>query len=85
MYGASLDDVASLAKFAKDQELEFSLLSDPDGSAATRYGVLSGKARWASRVTFVIDEQGVLRAIEDGVKVRTHGEDLVKLIERLKG
>ena len=40
MYAASLDDVASLAKFAEDQELNFPLLSDPDGSAGAMYDVL---------------------------------------------
>ena len=36
----SLDDVASQARFVKEQSLNFPLLSDPDGSAAGRLGVL---------------------------------------------
>jgi peroxiredoxin Q/BCP len=83
VYGVSLDSVADQARFHEEQELNFPLLSDPDGSAATKYGVLPGDARWASRVTFVIDGKGILRAVVDDVKVNTHGEDLVLLVEEL--
>ena len=84
VFGVSLDDVATIAKFAKDQELNFQLLSDPDGSAATKYGVLAEKARFASRVTFVLDEKGVLRLIDEQVSVATHGSDLVDRIRKAK-
>ena len=81
VYGASLDDVAALAKFAEDEELTYSLLSDPDGSAAEKYGVHRG--RYTARHTFIIDAEGVLRAIDENVQVKTHGTDLVERIERL--
>lgn len=83
VYGISIDDVASIAKFAKDQELNFPLLSDPDGSAGAKYRVLPAKARFASRVTFIIDEKGVLRAIDDRVQVSSHGDDLIEKLEEL--
>ena len=82
VYGASLDDVTSLAKFAKDQELAFPLLSDPDGSAADKYGVRRG--RFTRRVTFVIDPKGVLRLIDESVDVSTHGSDLAEKIYELQ-
>lgn len=85
VYGLSLDGVADLALFAGDQELNFRLLSDPDGSAAAKYGVLPEGARFTRRVTFVLDDKGILRAIDEGVKVDSHGEDLVTLIEELRG
>lgn len=84
VFASSLDGVGDLALFAGDQELNFRLLSDPDGSVAAKYGVLADGARFASRVTFVIDDQGILRAVDDGVKVETHGTDLVELVESLK-
>ncbi len=71
------------AQFAKDQKLNFPLLSDPDGSAADKYGVNQG--RYAARVTFVIDPKGVLRLVDDKVDVMKHGGDLVDAIYRMQG
>lgn len=83
VYGASLDDVKDLKAFADKQKLEFQLLSDPDGSAARKYGVLAEGASWTGRVTFVIDDAGVLRKIDNNVKVGSHGEDLLFMVEEL--
>jgi peroxiredoxin Q/BCP len=83
--GISLDSVADQARFHGEQELNFTLLSDPDGSAASKYGVLSGNGRFAARATFVIDPAGVLRAVDQDVQVTSHGEDLIELVKRLRG
>ena len=80
----SLDSVEDQAFFHAEQELNFRLLSDPDGSAAAKLGVLPEGARWTSRVTLVIDEKGILRAIDDQVQVATHGDDLVALVQDLQ-
>ena len=85
VFGISLDDVASQAAFAKSQELVFPLLSDPDGSVAAKYGVLMKGRPFAQRVTFIIDAEGVIRAIDKKVNVNQHGEDLVELIGELRG
>ena len=82
--GASLDDVATQRKFATDQELDYPLLSDPDGSVAAKYGVLAGGGRFAARVTFVIDPRGTIRAVIDDVSVATHGADLAERIRALQ-
>lgn len=74
-----------LADFAEKQKAPFQMLSDPEGSVATRYGVLDPSGKYAQRVTFVIDDQGVLRRIVDQVNVKSHGEDLAVLVEELKG
>ena len=60
------------------------MLSDPDGSVATKYGVLDPSGKYAQRVTFVLDDQGVLRKVIDDVNVKTHGEDLAVLLEELR-
>lgn len=83
MLGISTDDVQKQAQFAEEQELNFELLSDPDGSAATKYHALSRRG-WANRVTYIIDPEGVLRHIDNSVNVRSHGEDLVELVRRLQ-
>ena len=81
----SLDDVASQAKFVKAQSLNFPLLSDLDGSASGRLGVLMADKPYTSRITVVIDDRGVVRMVETKVNVESHGKDLVEAIGKLKG
>lgn len=85
VFGISLDDVTEVAAFARAQELNFPLLSDPDGSVAGKYEVLGPGARFASRVTFILDDEGVVRHIDRAVDVMKHGDDLVRLLEELQG
>ena len=82
--GLSLDDVKSQAEFVKQQGLNFPLLSDPDASAAARLGVLMEGKPWTNRITVVVDDKGVVRLVDSGVKVDSHGKDLVEAIRRLK-
>ncbi|MCR9245064.1 MAG: peroxiredoxin [bacterium] len=84
VYGISLDDVHSLAKFKQDQKLDFSLLSDPDGSVAKKYGVLMKGRPYARRVTFLIDEQGIVRHITPKVDLRQHGTQVLEKISELR-
>jgi peroxiredoxin Q/BCP len=84
VYGISLDDVQAQAAFAKAQGVKYALLSDPDGSAAAKYGALMAGRPFSRRVTFVIDDLGVLRAIDDKVDVTNHGADLAKRIGELQ-
>lgn len=84
IYGVSLDDVADLKAFAEAQTLNFELLSDPDGSVARKYGTLPVKGRFSQRMTFIIDDQGVLRHIDDQVDVNAHGMQLAELIVQLQ-
>lgn len=84
VYGISLDSVATQKKFATEQKLNFSLLSDPDGSGAGKYQVLREGASYPSRVTFIIDPEGKLRAIDRSVKVAAHGMDLVERVAQLQ-
>lgn len=87
VFGISLDDVNAQKKFAEEHELKYPLLSDPDGSAAAKYGVLRERRgrKSAGRLTFVIDDKGVLRGIDQEVKTNSHGADLTKLITSLRG
>ena len=85
VYGLSLDDVSDLKKFAEAQTLNFELLSDPDGSVADKYGVRPPDGRFTQRVTFIIDDKGVLRHIDREVDVNAHGMQLADLIVELQG
>ena len=84
VYGISLDSVQEQAQFVEKHHLNFPLLSDPDGSVATKYGVLDPTAQFTRRVTFVIDDQGILRQIVDKVDVAKHGADIAALVDELR-
>lgn len=84
MYGISLDSVSDQARFVEQHDLGFSLLSDPDGSVAAKYRVLTPDGKYARRVTFVFDESGVLRLIDRDVRVEAHGADLLERIAELR-
>jgi peroxiredoxin Q/BCP len=62
--GMSIDDIESQKKFARDIQVTFPLLSDPEGEVAEAYGVKS--LGFAKRVTFVIDKGGKIAAVFDG-------------------
>ena len=85
VYALSLDDVSALAAFAEAQELNYQLLSDPDGSAAKKLGVLMADKPYAQRVTFVLDEKGIVRHVDTKVDVSKHGADIVGVIKKLRG
>jgi peroxiredoxin Q/BCP len=85
VFGISLDDVPTQLSFHRAQKLDFDLLSDAEGIVASKYGVLREGRPFASRVTFLIDSKGVIRLVDDEVKVRTHGKDLVERVRKLRG
>ncbi|WP_168915650.1 peroxiredoxin [Microcella flavibacter] len=60
----SVDSTATLREFAERERYPFRLLADfwPHGEVARRYGVLLEDKGFATRGTFVIDREGMLRA-----------------------
>ena len=76
--GISKDKVAALQKFAKEENLSFPLLSDPDLAAHNAYGTYGEKSMYGKTVmgvirsTFVIDEQGVISHALYNVKATGH-------------
>jgi thioredoxin-dependent peroxiredoxin len=71
------------AAFAKAQGADFPLLSDPDKSVATKYGVLSGRG-FANRWTFYIDKNGRIAHIDKAVNPPTSAEDMIARLGTLK-
>ena len=70
--GVSPDDVETHRRFAKELGLTFPLVADPGGRIAAQYG--------KGRIAFLIDKQGVVRHIEQGMP--DHGR-LLKAIQAL--
>ena len=79
---ASTDPIEKNTEFAKAQEADFPLLSDPTKEVATAYGVLNARGT-ASRWTFYIGKDGNIAAIDKAVKVDTSAEDMVAKLGEL--
>jgi peroxiredoxin Q/BCP len=71
--GISFNDVEQNAAFAEKHDFPFPLLCDTDRRVGLAYGACTdGKARYANRVSFLIDEDGNLARIYDQVNPRDH-------------
>lgn len=83
--GVSTDDEASHKEFQQKYNLPFSLVADTDKSINQKYGVWvekerDGKKYWGTaRVTFIIDEKGVITDIIDKVDTKDHASQILKL------
>lgn len=87
--GISPDTAKRLTNFTVKQELNFPLLSDEDNSIAESYGVWALKKFMGKeyigihRVTFIMDEEGILRHIMAKVKTKTHHDDVLEILNTL--
>ncbi|MGB7087195.1 MAG: peroxiredoxin [Phormidesmis sp.] len=74
--GVSRDDEASHQAFKEKFSLPFPLIVDTDGTISSAYEVDGGG--YSKRVTFVIDNKGVIKKVYDGtVKTDTHATDIL--------
>ena len=64
--GISVDSFAAQKEFAKQNNIEFPLLSDFKREVSRAYGVLNEEQGFSNRTTFVIDKEGIIRSIESG-------------------
>lgn len=81
--GVSVDSVESHKRFTQNHRLSFPLLSDEDKSISTQYGVLHENG-YSSRTSFIIDKQGLIRAVFPDVVVEGHWEELWTALENMK-
>jgi peroxiredoxin Q/BCP len=80
--GISTDSLDSHEKFAKRYNLTFPLVADENKEISRLYGVLNERGR-SNRVTFLIDENGIIRHIFRKVNVSAHKEEILKVLERV--
>jgi len=84
--GVSPDGVESHQRFRTDYELPFTLLADPDHTAAEAYGVWVEKSRdgrtymGIQRSTFVIAPDGTVRKVIPHVKPATQADDVLEIL-----
>jgi peroxiredoxin Q/BCP len=80
--GVSADTALSHQAFAEKYHLPFSLLADPDRRIIRAYGVKTiPLLGYASRVTFLIDRQGMVRKIITDTRTRDHDQQVLALLK----
>ena len=85
--GCSADPPAKQKKFAEKRGFPYLLLSDESRDMLKAYGVW-GKKKFMgreymgiSRVTYIIDENGIIEKVYDKVSVKSHAQDILKNLE----
>ena len=85
--GISKDEASDHEKFKAKYALNFTLLSDPDGTAIEAYGAW-GKKMFGKegilRKTFIIDPQGMVQKVYGRVTPLGHGEQVLEDLRRLQ-
>ncbi len=86
VFGVSVDDVESHAKFSKKYSLQFPLLADIGGEVAKQYDSLMkiGPVKMAKRHTFIIDPDGKIAKIYHSVKPATHSQEVIEDIQLIQ-
>ena len=85
--GISRDSVESHKRFAEKYDLPFILLSDPDLSAISSYGVWQEKKLYGKvsmgvvRSSFVIDREGRILRVMPKVKPDTNASEILAALE----
>lgn len=82
VFGVSKDGQKSHLNFKSKYELPFTLLSDPEQIVIEDYEALkepnaAGK-QFVKRITYVIDEKGIIEKAYPKVNTATHAEDILK-------
>ncbi|GAC1446691.1 MAG: thioredoxin-dependent thiol peroxidase [Pyrinomonadaceae bacterium] len=80
--GVSTDTAESHKEFKKHQNLNFTLLTDDQKEVSKQYGVLM-TAGYSSRVTFIIDKQGVVRKVYEKVSPAEHANEVLTFAKTL--
>lgn len=83
LFGVSVDSVDSHKRFREEQKFGFSLLADTEFEVSKQYSGIIERFNASKRTTFIIDKAGYIRAIDKDVKVKTHGEDVVTLLNKV--
>jgi len=86
IFGISKDSMASHDKFREKHGFPFDLLSDPDGALCKQFDVIKEKSLYGrkfmgiERSTFLIGEDGKLKAEWRKVKVKGHAQEVLDAV-----
>jgi len=88
--GISADKPSAQKKFKDTNQLPFSLLADPDKTAAKQFDVLKEKSMYGrkylgiERTTFIISPQAKITSIISGIKSEEHAEAVLAQLTATK-
>jgi len=86
--GVSVDDESRHKKFAEKYQLPFRLVSDPDKTIVEAYGVwglkkfMGREYMGTNRVTYLIDEKGVIEKVWPKVNPAQHAQELLGYLQQ---
>jgi thioredoxin-dependent peroxiredoxin len=89
VFGVSVDSVKKHAKFAEKYELPFTLLSDEEKKVVGMYDVWQKKKfmgreyMGTMRTSFLIDPEGKIAKVYEGVKPEIHAEEVLADLKEL--
>ena|SRR5205085_2775111 len=69
--------------FAESLDVDYPILSDPEGKTAKDYGVINAQGTAAQRWTFYIGKDGKIAAIDKKINTSKAGEDVVAKLKEL--
>jgi len=84
VFGVSTDDEKSHQKFIMKEKLPFSLLADPEKKLHDAYGTWVEKSMYGrkfmgtARVTFIINEKGIIEDVIEKVDTKNHAKQILK-------
>ena len=84
--GVSPDSVKSHQNFIQKQNLNFTLLSDPDHEVAEAYGAWGEKSLYGKkymgilRTTFIIGKDGKIKRVFEKVKPEGHAQEILNTL-----
>ncbi len=88
--GVSADSPKKHRNFIEKKELGITLLSDEEHTVLEQFGVWQLKKNYGReymgivRSTFIIDPEGVIRAVWEKVKVKGHVEEVLSKLKELQ-
>jgi thioredoxin-dependent peroxiredoxin len=81
--GVSADGIGVQCEFGRSEQVTFPLLADTQGTIAAAYGVLWPVITRARRVTFVIDEEGIVElATWHELQVSKHLDEVLRHLRK---
>jgi thioredoxin-dependent peroxiredoxin len=83
--GVSIDSLETQCRFAEAEKVPFPLIADEDKAISRSYGVMFPLVPVDKRVTFMIDPEGVIRAVFfHQFQVSKHLDDVVAFLKKLR-
>lgn len=84
VFGVSTDDEETQRRFARSLDIPFPMVGDARKAVSKAFGVLWPLLGVARRVTFVLDEQGIVKGVfKHELDVGKHLEDARGLLRKM--